>query len=344
MSLSHSRGIFYALCMLVIKGLLSLGTTAHGASSEPAGAMTKVIRNQTDCSFNLLFHRPHVFEGTLKTVRENTFIFNGTPNWSEQVFSFSSPRYFVLISSGDAEGKILPITSNSVDQVSVVIPDGFSLTDLATDDADGEHRGDWVRIIPYWTVATLFESVSLEGVEVLFFPKDMPGVNIAAKQVCEYDASYTAWFDGVTNINDITIPPGESIVIRNRSGQDLTLTSAGAVPMTQFSQPIYTLASDTPQDLRIGLMSPMKVSLGESGLGEDGDQLLVFDESAEGMNKMPILTLTYNAQNDPAGWYQSSTWVNDTFYLEPGKGYILRKSATQVPTSDDWRGLPPYLK
>lgn len=136
------------------------------------------------------------------------------------------------------------------------------------------------------------------------------------------------------------LPFGSAFILRNNSPQTMQVTLVGAVPMSRHRRLLRTLAAGLRQDQWIGFASPVPEPIGALNVGfSDGDELLVFDNTAPGQNKTPSQILRF----DGSAWRADGINVSGTFHLQPAQGYVLRKNATSQPTVFVWQALPSYL-
>jgi uncharacterized protein (TIGR02597 family) len=165
--------------------------------------------------------------------------------------------------------------------------------------------------------------------------------------------------------NDVIVPPNSSLIVRLNVATNTTTTLVGSVPMSGFATPLSTLASNTTQDIAVGVSVPSNVTLSQSQLFESGafapsinfgatppgrqDELLVFDNTSAQQDKAAFQIYYYynGTANVGSGWRLSggsaTVLQNNTPVFQPGNGYVIRKAATASPTTVIWTFVPPYL-
>ena len=313
-------------------------------ATDPCGFVSVNIPANSDFHFTVPLVQPPQFVGTIQSASGNTIFvnqLNGLPNWTPNSLVYvqgtQSTTYYALMASGTKEGMHCPITANGTNSLTID-PGTDSLTGVVTGT-----NGDSIKVVPYWTLSTLFTnfaSPSLPDQTQAMIFDGVQGINTSAAVVYTYYAGY-GWYNGGTPANDVCISPGQSMVIRNVSGSAFQLNVTANVPVNKHYAMLSTTVANQPQDNPIGYLSPTPSTLGQVGLGiSDQDQLLVFDNTASGYNKSATQVITYYLGY---GWYEGGAEVDSTFQLQPGYSYILRKAATATPASVLWQNEQPYL-
>jgi uncharacterized protein (TIGR02597 family) len=230
----------------------------------------------------------------------------------------------------------------------------------------GVAAGAQVEVIPAWTLDGLFPPGQQStfhlstgrlapdrGSELLLFNQVGKGTQLAPSRRYFITASGWTSVDGFTGGGDTIIAPGEAFIIRHPAGR----------PATEFvvSQQVYgevvrigvRVSEDSRQDTTAAPPRPVKIPLEDlqfsSGLFEDSastdpilrkDELIVFDNTAQGINKAP------------AGIFfrTGGQWVEDTagfpvanlVEIEPSAGLVIRKSAGTLDQTVQWANPAPY--
>ena len=309
--------------ILTATALVGIGSTSAFAqvATEPVGFVSKSSQSGSDVTFAPALHRAPVFTGVIGSIDDaDTITVSGTPAWTAN--QFGGQTHYVLIGSGDREGLFAEITANDADSVDLV----FLVQNLGTVDGDKVAAGDEIKIVPYWTLGTLFPDGSVPDLtSLLLFDRTQTGINKSASTVFINYATF-GWYDGGTLSNSRIIYPDESVVLRAPAGEVLNLTQVGAVPMERVRT---LLSNETPgqdQDIRMTTGLPVPVTVGEylnPGANGDLDSLLIFDDSQSGQNKSAATVLIYY---NSFGWYDGGT-LADGYVLQPGQGFIYRKAA-----------------
>jgi uncharacterized protein (TIGR02597 family) len=335
-------------CALIFLAGAAAASAQTVVASSPGGVVPLTIPAGSDFYFAAPLIQSPEFIGSVLAVSGSTITVNqtnGQPDWTKNSLVYSgsqSNTYYALVASGTKEGMASLITANGTNSLTVDLA-GDSFTGITTGS-----NGDSIKIVPYWTLTTLFTncaSPSFPTGSYVMTYNGVPGINSQPSNVYYFDpnGSLGRWYSESTGelSNNVCIPPSQSVVIRNYSASPFTLNIPGNVPLNKQYALLSTLAPNTQQDNPIGYLSPLPATLGQTGLGlTNQDQLLVFDNAATGINKSATEVITYYAGY---GWYDGSTAMDATFQLQPGFGYILRRAATATPTSILWQNEQPYL-
>lgn len=334
---------FVFSCLL----LMSFGTLLKAqstVSTNPVGFVTVAVPAQSDAVLAVPLHRSSVFKGTIQSMAGSTLTVVGNPDWTANQFVQALPgqtdTFGVLIATGVKEGLIARVTSNTSNQLTIEMPAGDDLTGIKTGAVDGAGQGDEVDVMPYWTPSTLFPASPSTGSRLLFFPNDLPGINLSSNLTVLRASS--GWFVGATPADHRVLPYGVSFVFRNQTSLAQTISMVGAVPMASQRAVLAKLSQvGQGQDLRVGISSPVPEFIGNLELGfTPGDRLLVFNNSLVGFNKSPSMTLLWSG----SAWFQGATNVSATFLLEPGNGYVLRRSSNAPAGAVVWQLVQSYLQ
>lgn len=330
----------------------ALGSSLQAVSTDPMGGMIIPIKGASDTRISLPFSRAISFEGRIESISTNTITVAGTPGWADGQFVYGDAdsadpanTYYLIFMSGVNEGLALEITANTADTVTLALG-GESLSGVSTDAVDGDGNGDIFQIIPYWTPDTLFADTAIPDQTIIYrYLNSGTEINRSAAEVLTYFQDY-GWYDSGGSISDDDpLNVAEGIIIRTPSAtSDFDVTIAGAVPMYKARFVFATDGSGNPNDIIFSILSPVDVSVGASGLGNVADQtiLYAYDNTDVDTNKSASAVLTYFYGY---GWYDSGgNLVDDTFMLEPGQNYVLRKPGTETPDEFVWSYLPSYLE
>jgi uncharacterized protein (TIGR02597 family) len=360
-------------------GLLALATASQAqttVSSDPVGFNSITALGNSDTRFSVPLHRTQAYQGAVASVSGNVITLSGTPGFTASQFVYASgtqtDTFYVEFATGAKSGLSYTVASNDASSVTLNL-NGDTLSSVAA--------GDTLRIIPYWTLNTLFPSQAgisttsaINGTgsltQILMPDLTNPGVDLTSPATYYYYSGTSfggpGWrklAGGFTNIkNDDVIPPDVAVVVRqNGVATSSLLTATGAVPTNGRKYVIGTLASNTPQDNAIAIDVPVTLSLTQSNLfesgafagttainGTSGDQLLVFDDTVAGFDKNPTATYYYYTGTSfgGAGWRKLAggfTNIKNTDTpFQPGSGFIIRKQATSNATAAVWSLPLPY--
>jgi len=277
------------------------------------------------------------------------------------VDEFVAEAHFVLFSSGALSGEWFQVTSNTATTVTVA-------DDLAS---LGALTSDSVKVIPFWTLGTLFPdgegfpgSVNvLDPVAfILMNNVNAIGTNLSSGNSFFYHTGeqvVAGWYlDGAfgATVNDQVITPETYFTIRNASGADSSVVVTGVVPVDQVATQVGRLAASA-QDNQLVNPYPTPLSLADSQLFESGavvaspnvldpvDFVLVYDNTpASGTNVSPARAYFYHSgEQVTAGWYLDGAFgatVNDDT-IPAGGAFIVRKANGAAGTVK-WSPIIPY--
>lgn len=319
---------------------------SQAVETDPVGFVSVTVPANSDAILAVPLNRTSEFKGTISSISGNTITVNGTPTWVASQFVFNGPNdagidqlktYAVQIASGVKEGLTAKVTANTTNSITLDVPVGESLTGILSGAS-----GDSIDIMPYWTPSSLIpaESVSTNS-QILFLKSAQAGVNLSSSAALIFDAG--VWNDdNFENADHLPLDFGNAFIYRNGTAAT-TISMVGAVPMNKHRILLRTRASNTDQDIAIGFTSPVPTAVGSLGLGfNEDDQILIYNNSAVGINKSSIAALIYTAAD---GWVDDNfTPVNTTYMLQPGQGYIFRKKGTLTPQTLVWTALQSYLQ
>lgn len=349
--------ILYSLAAIALAQV-----SLQAVETNPVGFVSVTVPANSDAILAVPLNRAATFTGVVNAVAGNVITVTGTPGWTANQLIFNGPgdagtdqlnTYALQLASGAKEGLIGKITAHGTGTNPTV-----TLTLDAGDDLTGILAGDQFDIMPYWTPSLLAKGVPV-GTQILGFQAPNPGINLGNSEQFACSGVDT-WEDEFT-LNDATHTPinfGTSIILRNNSGTQLSLSFVGNVPMSAHRVRLVTKANNVAQDNAFGFMSPVPESLSSIGnpavvVGQQtanllqipvavGDQIIGFDNSQSGINKSSSVQYTWTG----TAWEDDFTLseIDYTTKLQPGFGYIFRRAATSTATSVVWARLPSYLQ
>lgn len=325
-SLSHTLlSLSAALCVSVIP------ISTHAATSDPVGAMTVTVLNNSDTTLTLPFHKAPVFQGSISASSADS-ISIASSAWTADSFS----SHYILIMDGTLAGYVAEITSNTETSLTL----STSIEDLSV-----LPIGTSFQIIPYTTIGDIVPADGPDNIYAFLYESGV-GQNLAPSSILRHYSGF-GWYSGASDLSDHPIQPSSSIVLRNQSGSDYDLTFYGSVLMTNHRTYLSTEAGGIIQDNRVGLSTPVDVALSEANIGYDGDYLFLYDNTSAVMNKAPSRILRFY---DGFGWYDGGTKVDDPadqanlVILKAGEGVVYRKAAASTPSYFEWNFSPSYLQ
>jgi len=352
-------------CLAASSALLT-GVQAQTVTTDPVGAITLTLKGGSDTHISLPFHRPVALETQVSSLSGNVITVSAAANITGNQFVYSSPSqtntYYLQFTTGNRAGMYYTVTANDASTITIN-PNGDAGLD------GNVITGDTFRVIPFWTLNTLFPNgQSLYSTttltpqsSILLPPGSTPGINLSAAGIYYYytGSGGPGWLklgDTAAFHPDVIFPPDSLFVVRHPlSSADTQLVLVGNVPMSAQAVILNNLQSNTPQDNAIALPVPISVTLAGSGLSTvltstttltPKDELLVFDPSVVAQNKSATAIYYYYTGSGGPGWLKLGDTVNfhdSDVIFQPGFGYVLRRAAQPSPGSNVWTFVPPYL-
>lgn len=300
-------------------GYVKLGNTTAGQDAVAA---------YTDVNLALPLEAESAFSGLVAATTATTITIQGSPTWTtDQWVPASGAPYTAIISSGAENGIRGLITNNSSDTLTIAVTTPGALTNVAV--------GDSIQIRKCWTLGTIFANAAVtDNCQILVFDETKSGVNHGS--AINYLFFGGNWYNATNGLvsNDIVLHPGESFVFRSSAASIPSFTLFGDVP-TASSRIDLTKDGLGAEDTEIAHPSPTPKTVGSLSIpAQDNDQLLVYDNTSNGINKGSTVNLIYAA----GSWYDASTGsnVSATFKLPPGQGFVFRRSAATTSVPLEW--------
>jgi uncharacterized protein (TIGR02597 family) len=274
--------------------------------------------------------------------------FSGTPFTAGQfkyVAGVQPNTYYAFVASGSKEGDYFTITDNDTNSVQV---------DLNGDTLAGITAGTTVKIVPFWTLATLFPngqgvtptSGFTPATQILLPDTASAGNNLTAAGIYTYSAASGTWsqFGSEGPANDTILYPDNYFTVRNNAPAMTTIVVNGAVVVNKQLTALTTNAA-TKQDNFVAVMRPTPMSLNESGLIASGafrassgfttsDQLFVFDNTVAQLNKAAAASYTYS--NGAWRRFGVTGDAGADIVFTPGAGVIIRKARNSSGATSVW--------
>lgn len=300
-------------------GSVLLASSAFAEATDPVGYTTEDIPTGADLKVAVPLTQAPSFVGAVETVA------SGTVNVAGTMPDVTTAAHFVWVTSGALEGKWYQVTGQTASSVTVA-------EDLA---ADGLVATDSFRVLPFWTLDTLFPAggdipqssdVFNPVAQILLNDINALGINPSAGASYLYhDGAQgpAGWYDaddlGAGLQGDVIVSPASYITIRNQSGGAAAVTFVGSVPVAPVANNVLSRSAGS-QDSQVPNPFPAGVTLSSSGLvdGTAGairpssdvfnplDQLLVFPSTPTGLNPATAVSyLFHDGTQGPAGWYDA---------------------------------------
>ncbi len=342
-------------------------------ASQAFGYVKIPSQVSTDRPFSIPFDRPAVYAGTIADISNNTLTLDQadfTPGDFVYTPQTQPNTYFLSVRTGTLQGKTYDILSNGGETVTT--DPNHPSNNLQQ---QGIAIGDRVRILPYWTLGTLFPSG--EGVAVSIDPFSPDGLILVrdpseagirrapSKAYLFLDdgepTSAAGWYDADDLAaglkNDVALSREAFYVLRNQGSANLVTQVEGDVPEVSFTTEIGNLVSGQPHDNYVSSPFPVAMSLAQSQLFESGafaassdpftptDLLLTYDlNNITGLRPAPSKAYLYYQGTGIDGWYDANTLagpVDSENVFISGGAFIIRKAAATAGTTT-WRAPTPY--
>ncbi len=155
--------------LLALASPIVFAQTETEVTTDPVGFVSKNLLANSDTYIAPPLIRGVDFQSAIELVAGSVVTVAGSPDFQDDQWVYSSGvqpnTYYGLFISGDRTGSSFVISANG----------GNTLTlDLNGDDISTVVQGDAIRIIPFWTLGTLFPAAE-EGVSFIGNPS---GFNI----------------------------------------------------------------------------------------------------------------------------------------------------------------------
>jgi len=335
-------------------------TTAY---TTPVGYLTVEVPANSDTTITPSLTRAPLFAGASTGIAGNVVSADGLTTGA-----FVSPNSacYLKVTSGPLVGAFFPITANSA--TTITVDAGASTLQTL-----GFLSGNQFKVIPYWTLNTLFPGgAGVGGTSDALNPStfllvsDFAGIgaNRASGKLYFYCTGDTeldlpaGWYDNADpfagSISDTPIDPTIQYTIRSAASASVVVT--GEVPVTVATAEVVT--STVVNDNYLAVPYPVDISLQESGLqsviAATSDALnptefvFLYADTETGFNKSAGSAYFYCSGDTeldlPAGWYDNAdpfAGVVTAKVLKAGRAFVLRKA----PSSDDvidWTAPLPY--
>ena len=354
--------------LLAAAAACSVANAQTTAYTTPVGYVSLTIPASSDSTITPSLERSPLLKTSTTGVSGNIVSAAGLT-----AGAFVAPQCYLQVVTCAATpglvGKRFAIDSNTTETITV---DGGA----STLQAQGFANGDTFKVIPYWTLATLFPAGVGVGstndvftIDSLLYVVDNGsyGTNkspSASYFYCSGDEGngvVAGWYDANdpfgSSANDLLIDPTIMYFIRNGSAVANTLTVTGQVP--DANSLALVPVSTEQNDVNLAVALPTDVSLQNSGLqsvvqGTNDvftiDELVyVYDDEGAGQNKSPSAGYFYCSGDDgngvAAGWYDANDPFGDPVtgnVLKAGRCITIRKSSYASNDILDWSLALPY--
>lgn len=325
--------------------MLSDTYAATTDTMPPVGSVALPALANSDTLISLPLSRAAAYSGLVSAVAGDVLTVLDSPSWTTNQFVKNLPdqtdTYYVQFRTGSAAGHFYTITANSAASLTV--------------DWNGETPsitpGDAFDLIPYWTLGTVYPatdagksfivstSALLRKTELLF--PDPAYVGINPPPAATFYFLNGAWrkigAPATTSFSDTVIPPDTYFIQRNKA-ESTRIANVGEVVTGPLATLVIAQSGIAKQDNPISLRFAGTVTLAASNLVGSGafqpstsalirkDELLVFDNTATGINKPPVATYYYLN----GGWRKVGSPATVDFGADAvftaGRGIVIRKA------------------
>jgi uncharacterized protein (TIGR02597 family) len=279
-------------------------------------------------------------------------------NWTTNEFKGKS---YVRFTSGAKAGHWYDVIGNT---------DSTLTIDLNDETGSALASGDTLMVVEYWTLNTLFPPSSQHTIHVssgtlgyqqktkILIPNvTATGINLPAEGV--YFLTSQGWkqsLQGYPSAGNALLPPGLPFIIRHPSGVEATVFEPEGRVLRAADSLGLVQSQSVRQDNTVAVLRPVDVALKDSGLDQNAfvastshdaagrkDELLVFDNSAAGFNKIPSATYykVGSAWFLEQGKGTENTNADDVKALAASAGLIIRK-AQGADNGAIWTNQPTY--
>ena len=324
------------------------------ATTDPVGFVTIDFQASTDVLFSPPLTTAPAFQGSVSSTVNLTVSVSPSPNWTTNQFAAANEAaFYAVATSGSQAGVIFDIVSNTADSItfsnsSGITPVGFT-------------AGTPIKIVQYNTLGSTFPASSanasfvpsssafVRNTQILFPNVTATGTNRSADQTFYFlnGAWRKVGASASTSYDNQPIAPDSYIIVRNSATAPtgLKLTVTGSVNTAPTSIQIDRLTTGK-NDNYVSSARPLDQTLDQTGIYESGsfvasasafvrqDELLVFSNSASGINKSASATYYYLSG---AGWRKvGSSSAAGSDVIPAGSALVIRKNTAASNTTQFW--------
>jgi len=361
----------YSLILAATSCGMAYGATAT-AFTTPVGYVTINVPANSDTTIAPPLEQPPLYAAASTSITGNDVGAAGLT-----AGAFVSPECYLQVTSGTLIGQRFPITANTTTTITVQVPVTVPVSTLQS---LGFASTNTFKVIPYWTLSTLFPAGA--GVGLTSDPQDpssfvmasstAPGYNKPYKLYVYCDGTLAAadpawpagWYDNDDIwsgpiANNVRIDFARMYAIRTIKVAAQTMVVKGQVP--DLAPVIQVAVNSGVNDNYLAAPYPVDVSLQDSGLqsmiqavdnpGAPLEIIYLWDEAQILRGKPASKGYVYVTGNSPdwsAGWYdQDDIWsgavdATKVIVLKTGHGLMIRKAPYTPAGSVNWTPQLPY--
>lgn len=315
---------------LILAAALPLAASAATFTGDPVGYSTTTATDGADTLLGTPLYQATQLEDTISSIAAGVITATADLTGAD----YATEAHFALVTSGTDAGQFYTITANTATTIT-----------LDLNGATGPAAADTYKVVPYWTLDTLFPAGAGVGASAnpyapssVVFTNDLgaTGVNLATSASYMYidqatsDSNFLSgagWYDATNPFGGLVggtaLSPETYVVIRNLSGADNDVVVSGEVPTDVVGTPVGRIGASA-QDNKLVNPYPAAMTLNQSGLAAQGvvdpssnpyapgDQVFVFGATT---STNPASSAAYmyidQATSDSnflsgAGWYDAT--------------------------------------
>ncbi len=352
--------IYSLLAATAACGMAFGQTTAY---TTPVGFVTITVPANADTTVTPPLERATVYAAGSSSIAGDVIGASGlTPG------AYVSPATYLEVTSGPLLGKRYPVTANSA--VSITVNGGATTLQV-----QGFVSGNTYKVVPYWTLNTLFPAGAGVGTTndafnptAFVFASSLNfGTNKASAVAYFYctgdvgNGVVAGWYDAnnpfSAPLDNTPIDLSRMYSIRNPSASAQSVVVSGQVPNTQTVIPVAV--NTAYNDVYLGAPYPIDVSLPNSGLqsaiqgSPDAfnpvEVVFVYNDLGAGFNKAASVGYFYCTgdvgNGVAAGWYDANNPFTAPLtdnVIKAGRGLVIRKAPYGSAGSVPWTAPRPY--
>lgn len=362
-----NKFISYSLLAATAACGMAFGQTAY---TTPVGYVSINVPANSDTTIT-----PPLEQATLLAAASTSVSSNVVGASSLTAGAFVSPQCYLQVTSGSLVGQRFPITANTTSAITVQVP---VTSPVSTLQSLGFASGNTFKVIPFWTLNTLFPSGAGVGTTndvtnptsfVLSSNNAGSGINRSSAKLYFYctgdigNSLPAGWYDNddvfAGPLPDVRLDLSRMYSIRSSSNVAQSVVVNGQVPNSQAVIPVAVTTGFN--DVYLGAPFPIDLSLEDSGLQSalqastdvtnPVETLFVFNDNGTGINKAASKLYFYCSgdvgNSLPAGWYD-----NDDVFAGPvpstnkvikaGRCLVIRKAPFGSAGNVFWTATRPY--
>lgn len=318
----------------------------------------------SDTVFGLPMHATPAWAGAIANLSGSEL----TLEASLDVGALTAKPHYLQVITGDLKGYRFDVTANTA---TTVMADPNTNANL---EAQGLKAGDAIKVIPFWTLGTLFpggegivpstDPYSPACLLRSFNAGEVGTDHLPTTSYLYYGGNHESVAKGWYDINDfaaglqddVPLSPETHIIIRNGAGAAEDFLVQGQVPTTELGTAVGRFEVDTIQDNLVINPYPVDITLGAAGLIENGavegspdpynpTDLVRFLGAPSGYDPLPTSSYLYYSGDAVAkGWYDINDFgagLQDGLRIPAGGAFIIRKGRGAAGTVM-WLPKPPY--